>query len=411
MALVPAPVSAAATAEGEPVGTRHPPRMMNLRKVTTPILLHLVKGEVRFRRLFLLRCRLTVSQFKKRIDPQLPAELVDLAALPLWVYLNLRRRLGPAKAFEIIRIAILTGGVAQWNLAYKTVETERTFANLCDQELEVNRTGPTRWNTLEVVERTDRRFEIKIRRCLSHELAMSAGAPEITPVICQIDNAASTSLLREEEPGSMATSIESKGIGDDGRRARNARRTAGEGGPAVSAATQPSASQRRATVEVVLRELRAHNFAVLSTVEDDGAPGSAGVNYGVSAPGRDLALYVMTRRHLKKARNIAAEPARRAGGPAAAAPLPVRSAGHHPAARAGRDPRLDRPGGDGRLPALLDGPTDPRCLREVAPTGGDADLLPQDHARPSRAHVRGWVQRLGSPAADGGSGGDGPYSS
>jgi hypothetical protein len=58
----------------------------------------------------------------------------------------------------------------------------------------------------------------------------------------------------------------------------------------------------------VLAELRAHNFAVLSTVDGLGQPDSAGVSYGVSPPGSPLALYVMTRRHLKKARNIARNP-------------------------------------------------------------------------------------------------------
>ena len=59
---------------------------------------------------------------------------------------------------------------------------------------------------------------------------------------------------------------------------------------------------------VVLRELRRHNFGVLSTVDAAGRPRSAGVNYGVSAPGSDVVFYVMTRRHLQKARNIAHDP-------------------------------------------------------------------------------------------------------
>ncbi|HET9496158.1 MAG TPA: pyridoxamine 5'-phosphate oxidase family protein [Chloroflexia bacterium] len=66
--------------------------------------------------------------------------------------------------------------------------------------------------------------------------------------------------------------------------------------------------QDRVTFGLVLRQLRKHNFAVLSTVDDSGAPDSAGVNYGVSTSGSDLVLYVMTRRHLKKARNIARDP-------------------------------------------------------------------------------------------------------
>jgi general stress protein 26 len=104
------------------------------------------------------------------------------------------------------------------------------------------------------------------------------------------------------------TSTESKSIEDDGTRARDSYRRAGGSDPAARAPTQRSTKEQRVTFDLVLRELRAHNFAVLTTVDEDGAPDSAGVNYGVSAQGRDLALYVMTRRHLKKARNIARNP-------------------------------------------------------------------------------------------------------
>lgn len=76
----------------------------------------------------------------------------------------------------------------------------------------------------------------------------------------------------------------------------------------TDATTAPRASKQRVTVDLVLGELRAHNFAVLSTVDGDGVPHSAGINYGVAAPGHDLAVYVMTRRHLRKARNIAQNP-------------------------------------------------------------------------------------------------------
>jgi hypothetical protein len=168
---------------------------MDMRKVTTPILLHMLRNELRFPFLFILRCKLTVGRFRKTIEPRFPKELIDLAVLPLWVYINLKKRIGQKKAFEIMRVAILTGGIASWNFAYKAAEKERNFRNLCDSEIEVNKTGFTRWNTLEVVERTQRRFEIKITRCLYHELATSVGVPELTPVICQIDNAAFNSYL------------------------------------------------------------------------------------------------------------------------------------------------------------------------------------------------------------------------
>jgi general stress protein 26 len=64
----------------------------------------------------------------------------------------------------------------------------------------------------------------------------------------------------------------------------------------------------RALLKEVLRHLRAQHFAVLSTVDEHGRPSSAGVNYGVSGPDQEFTLYVMTRRHLQKARNIAQNP-------------------------------------------------------------------------------------------------------
>ncbi len=170
-------------------------RDFDARKVTTPILVHLLRREMRFPKLFLFTCALTVGRFKSRIDQRFPEELVELTALPLWVYINLKKKIGQQKAFEIMRVAILTGGIVQWNLAYQAVDKKRTFETLCDEELLVSKTGPTRWNTLEVMARTPTRFEIRITRCLYHELAQSLGIPEITPIVCQIDNAAFNSYV------------------------------------------------------------------------------------------------------------------------------------------------------------------------------------------------------------------------
>ena len=104
------------------------------------------------------------------------------------------------------------------------------------------------------------------------------------------------------------TTIERTSSEDDENRAREAPQKAGGNDPASKTPTPRSPKEQRVTFDLVLRELRAHHFAVLTTVGEDETPDSAGVNYGVSAPGGELALYVMTRRHLKKARNIARNP-------------------------------------------------------------------------------------------------------
>lgn len=170
----------------------------DMKKVTTPLLLHMLGKELRFPRLFLLLRKLTLGGFKKTIDRRFPRELIDLAALPAWVYLNLKKKIGQRKAFEIMRVAMLTGGTAAQNLQFDTVHKERTFRNFADLEVENNRGGLVRWNKMEVVERTDRRFEIKVTRCMFHEFAVSLGMPELTPIVCQIDNAMFNSYLPDE---------------------------------------------------------------------------------------------------------------------------------------------------------------------------------------------------------------------
>ena len=62
------------------------------------------------------------------------------------------------------------------------------------------------------------------------------------------------------------------------------------------------------TFELVLGHLRKRTFAVLSTTDEEGKPCSAGVNYRVSELGGAISIFVMTRRHLKKARNVVRHP-------------------------------------------------------------------------------------------------------
>ena len=170
----------------------------DMKKITTPLLLYMLSKELRFPRLFLLRCKFTLKRFKKTLDKKFPSELIDLAALPVWVYLNLKKSIGQHRAFEIMRVALLTGGTASQNLQFDTVHRDRNFQNFSELEIENNRTGLVRWNKMEVVERSAQRFEIKVTRCMFHEFAVSAGVPELTPIVCQIDNAMFNSYLPDE---------------------------------------------------------------------------------------------------------------------------------------------------------------------------------------------------------------------
>jgi hypothetical protein len=60
--------------------------------------------------------------------------------------------------------------------------------------------------------------------------------------------------------------------------------------------------------EKLEREIRSNHFAVLATQSADGTADSAGVSYGATRTRDNIVLYVMTRSHLRKARDIAREP-------------------------------------------------------------------------------------------------------
>lgn len=57
--------------------------------------------------------------------------------------------------------------------------------------------------------------------------------------------------------------------------------------------------------ELIEREIRRRSYGILSTVSREGRPHSTGVLYGVSARNRHFALFVLTDRRYKKARDIA----------------------------------------------------------------------------------------------------------
>jgi len=143
----------------------------DLTTITTPLLLELLKDELPSPKCFLQECLASLPEFQSSIDKKFPAELIQLMSMPLWVYINLKNKLGEVKAFEIMRIALLTGGLAKQSLLFYSVDKPRTFKNFIEQELEINKTGTTKWNDLEIVVRNENKFEIKITRCLYHELA------------------------------------------------------------------------------------------------------------------------------------------------------------------------------------------------------------------------------------------------
>jgi hypothetical protein len=73
----------------------------------------------------------------------------------------------------------------------------------------------------------------------------------------------------------------------------------------AQAADVTSAHRAKVSAEALRGQIQSQHFAVLATTGADGSPDSAGVSYRAVVERGELVLYVMTRRHLRKARDIA----------------------------------------------------------------------------------------------------------
>lgn len=76
----------------------------------------------------------------------------------------------------------------------------------------------------------------------------------------------------------------------------------------AQAADVTSAHRAKVSAEALRGQIRSQHFAILATTGTDGSADSAGVSYAAVVESGQLVLYVMTRRHLRKARDIARQP-------------------------------------------------------------------------------------------------------
>jgi len=162
------------------------------------IVLGVLKGYLKNPFFFLLGTAVSFPRFKKRLPPDFPDEFVKVVAFPAWLYIRLKKRLGQELAFEIIRSVFLTAGLAVQLGNFRTVEAPRTFENLISYQQQTNREGPTRWNKLEILEQNDIKYEFRVHNCIFYNFFSRIGIPELTTVMCSVDNAIFNVYLPEE---------------------------------------------------------------------------------------------------------------------------------------------------------------------------------------------------------------------
>jgi hypothetical protein len=162
------------------------------------ILLGVLKGYLKHPLLFMIQTAVKFKSFQKKITLDLPKEFINTAAFSAFMYLELQKRLSKNTAYEIIRVALLTNALVLQQANFRTVEAERTFENLKKFQKRTNNEGITRLNTMEILEDNASRYTFRITRCLFHELFSNLRVPELTCIMCAVDNAIFSCYLPNE---------------------------------------------------------------------------------------------------------------------------------------------------------------------------------------------------------------------
>lgn len=147
---------------------------------------------------FFLTTLLTLPGFKKQISPGFPPEFVRANALQAWMYIRLKKTVGQEKAYEIVRAFVLPVGLAMQQGNFRNVEAGRSFENLIAYQQRTHQEGLTRWVTMDVLAQNASRYEIRVTTCMYFKFYSSLGIPEMTRLMCAVDNAIFNSYLPEK---------------------------------------------------------------------------------------------------------------------------------------------------------------------------------------------------------------------
>lgn len=175
---------------------------LNIRKTTKPvsslIIFGILKGYIKNPLGFLIKSKITFKKFKKTIELDLPNDFIDSSGLIAWLYIRLLKQMDKQKAFEIVRACVLTTGFAVQQASFCKIDKERNLQNLIKYQQITNNEGTTKLNTMEIIEQSEKRYEFRVTRCLFLEFFTHVGVPELTSIMCSIDNAIFNSYLPEK---------------------------------------------------------------------------------------------------------------------------------------------------------------------------------------------------------------------
>lgn len=153
------------------------------------ILLGILSGYIRNPLVFVVRVVMKSKKVRKQLDPALADDFASMAALVSSIYLLLQVKVDKEKALSITKAVIIPVGLSVQMANFRYVEDDRIFKNLIAYQQRTNREGPTRLNKMEVIDQNSRCYRFRVHTCMFFKTFSQLGIPELTEVMCEVDNA------------------------------------------------------------------------------------------------------------------------------------------------------------------------------------------------------------------------------
>jgi len=131
-------------------------------------------------------------------NPHYPMEFVNLVSMVTALYSELKQDMEHEKALSIVKAAFLPVGLAMQLGNFRYVEDNHTFANLINYQQRTNKQGPTQLNRMEVIQQNNKTYEFHVHNCMFKDEFTKLGMPELTTVMCAIDNVIFNAYLPDE---------------------------------------------------------------------------------------------------------------------------------------------------------------------------------------------------------------------
>lgn len=124
----------------------------------------------------------------KKMNPQYPIEFKNIVSVVAALYTQLKKDMKSENALSLVKASFLPVGLAMQMANFRYVEDNHTFENLINYQQRTNKQGPTKLNKMEIINQSNKTYEFHVHNCMFKDEFSKLGMPELTTVMCAIDN-------------------------------------------------------------------------------------------------------------------------------------------------------------------------------------------------------------------------------